>query len=326
MGPSILFDKSAIQSLGQRALREASRYFYTVVPPVLLMETLADLSLQADDLAAAKKKVAEIARKVFPIHSIANAHYQPMCVHNLLGDPIPMNRIPAVAGGRPVTAGDGTRGWVIDLQPENEAVLRWRNGDFNQDDLTFAVDWRKSARNSNLEEMKRALPKSPYRLESPEQVRALVDLMLADDELQEPLLRWFLRILRCDSRTLERVSFRWKVSIQQSLRSFAPYAYHCLRVQLTYYIGMMQSVFGTRPSNVVDLEYLYYTPFAFVFCSGDKLHKQLALNCFNRSGTNRRQVQATFSPSVNGNVRCCIPRFFSFRWCRACASFVRRVA
>ncbi len=46
MGPSILFDKSAIQSLGQQALHEVSRYFYTVVPPVLLMETLADLSLR----------------------------------------------------------------------------------------------------------------------------------------------------------------------------------------------------------------------------------------------------------------------------------------
>jgi hypothetical protein len=26
----------------------------------------------------------------------------------------------------------------------------------------------------------------------------------------------------------------------------------------------------------VDVEYLHYTPFAFVFCSGDKLHRQLA--------------------------------------------------
>lgn len=26
----------------------------------------------------------------------------------------------------------------------------------------------------------------------------------------------------------------------------------------------------------MDLEYLCYTPFAFVFCSGDKLHRQLA--------------------------------------------------
>jgi hypothetical protein len=62
----------------------------------------------------------------------------------------------------------------------------------------------------------------------------------------------------------------------RSLVSFAPYAYHCLRVQLIYYIGMIQGFFGTRPRNIVDLEYLNYTPFPCMFCSGDKLHGQLA--------------------------------------------------
>jgi hypothetical protein len=70
MGPSILFDKSAIQSLGQQALHEVSRYFYTVVPPVLLMETLADLSLRLDDLDGTRKKVAVIVNKVYSIDSI----------------------------------------------------------------------------------------------------------------------------------------------------------------------------------------------------------------------------------------------------------------
>ena len=56
MGPSILFDKSAIQSLDGPATREVSRYFYTVVPPVLLMETLADLSLTPGKLDDAKSQ------------------------------------------------------------------------------------------------------------------------------------------------------------------------------------------------------------------------------------------------------------------------------
>lgn len=99
--------------------------------------------------------------------------------------------------------------------------------------------------------------------------------MLAQPEFQKPLLYWFLSLLRCDSETCERVAVRWKWDVERSLVSFAPYAYHCLRVQLIYYIGMIQGFFGTRPSNIVDLEYLCYTPFAYVFCSGDKLHRQL---------------------------------------------------
>ncbi len=276
MGPAILFDKSAIQGLGQKVLAEVSRYFYTVVPHVLLMETLADLSLKPNDLPAAQKKVADIARKVFPIDSIANAHYHTMCVHNLLGDHVPMSRIPAVAGAKPVVAADGSKGVFIDVQSENEAVLRWRRGQFNSDDMKFAVEWRKAAKGANLEEMKQALPKPPVRLETVDEVCNFADLMLAQDEMQAPMLMWFMSLLRCDHSTQEKILVRWKFDVQRTLQYFAPYAYHCLRVQLIYYIGMLQGVFGTRPSNIVDLEYLYYTPFSSVFCSGDKLHQQLA--------------------------------------------------
>lgn len=276
MGPSILFDKSAIQSLGQKALHEVSRYFYTVVPPVLLMETLADLSLSQDDVEGARKKVTQIANKVFPIDSIANAHFHPMCVHNLLGEQVPMDRVPAVGGARPVVAKDGSKGFFIDVQPENEAVLRWRSGQFSEEDLSFAIKWRESAHGTNLEAMKQGLPKPPIKIESAEQVGVVVDLMLGQPELQEPLLHWFLGLLRCDKETCEKVAVRWKWAVDRSLAAFAPYAFHCLRVQLLYYTGMMQGFFGTRPSNIVDLEYLCYTPFAFVFCSGDKLHRQLA--------------------------------------------------
>ena len=150
MGPSIIFDKSAIQSLRKDALHEVSRYFYTVVPPVLLMETLADLSLNPNDLDGARQKVAIIASKLFPIDSIANADYYSMCIHNLLGEHVPMDRKPAVLGARSVTANDGSNGLIIDIQPENEAVLRWRSGRFNEDDLKFAVQWRESATGSNF--------------------------------------------------------------------------------------------------------------------------------------------------------------------------------
>lgn len=305
MGPSILFDKSAIQSLGPKALHEVSRYFYTVVPPVLLMETLADLSLSQDDVEGAKKKVAEIANKVFPLDSIANAHFHLMCVHNLLGDRVPMGRVPAVCGARPVVAKDGSKGMFIDIQPENDAVQRWCSGQFSEEDLTFALQWRESAHGTNLEAMKQALPKPPIKVQSAEQVGMVVDLMLAQPELQEPLLHWFLKLLRCDEATCEKVTVRWKWVVERSLVSFAPYAHHCLRVHLLYYTGMMQGFFGTRRSNIVDLEYLCYTPFAFVFCSGDKLHRQLAHLVLrdDQSFVERAELQQALSQLVEARAK-----------------------
>lgn len=276
MGPVILFDKSAIQGLGHNALAEVSHYFYTVVPHVLLMEALADLSLMSGDLLAAQNKVAVIASKFFPIDSIANAHYHTMCVHNLLGDDIPMARVPAVAGAKPIDATDSSKGMFIDVQPENEAVLRWRSGQFNSDDMKVAIEWRNAVKRSNLEEMKQSLPNPPIKLKSPEEVRDFVDFWLVQQEVQTSTLIWFMNHLRFDEAKHQRILVRWKFEVNKTLSSFAPYAYHCLRVQLIYYVGMLQGVFGTRPSNIVDLEYLCYTPFASVFCSGDKLHKQLA--------------------------------------------------
>jgi hypothetical protein len=213
---------------------------------------------------------------LYPIDSIANADYRWLCIHNLLGERIPMTRTPVDSGARPVTASDGSKGVVIDLQPENEAVVRWRCGNFNEDDLRFAIEWRRSASASNFEEMKKALPKPPIRLRTAEQVAGVVDVMLTDPDTNGVMLLWLLRRLRCGPETVARITVRWKWDILRSLPVFAPYAYHCFRVRLIGLLGMMQGIVGTRPSNIVDLEYLYYTPFAFIFCSGDKLHQQLA--------------------------------------------------
>lgn len=50
-----------------------------------------------------------------------------------------------------------------------------------------------------------------------------------------------------------------------------------LTVDLVFYLGMASHEIGTeRPSNMIDVAYLYYLPFCMVFVSGDKLHARLA--------------------------------------------------
>lgn len=276
MGPTIVFDKSAIQSIGQKSLIEVGLHFFTVVPPVLLFETLADLSLNPNDLASSKKKVAEVANKVFPSSSIANEHYYTMCKHNLLGDCVPMERRPAITGSKHVVAADGSKGVVIDKQREYEAVSRWRNGMFSREDMAFATSWRQAATGANLEELKQLLPRPSSDLKSAENVRDFVDGILSRPDAQEPLLVLFLYLMKFDPEITQKILVRWKFDVSRSLVTFAPYACHCLRVQLIFYFGMQYGIFGTRSSNIVDLEYLHYIPFASVFCSGDKLHSLLA--------------------------------------------------
>lgn len=276
MGPSIIFDKSALQSLGQQAIYEVSRYFYTVIPTVLLYEILADLSLDADDLDASKKRVVEVSRKVLPIDSMTNIHYHTLCVGNLLGNEVEMERRPLVGGAKTVVSADGRQGVFVDVQPENQAVLRWQRGDISDNDLKFASQWRDQAENAGLEEAKQKLPKPDFKLDSLVELNSFVDILLSHAESQFTMLNWFMDVLGCPEGTREQVRQRWQTESPTSIKEFAPYAYHCLRIQTLFYLGMNHGLFGTRSSNIVDLEYLCYTPFANVFCSGDKLHQQMA--------------------------------------------------
>jgi hypothetical protein len=41
-----------------------------------------------------------------------------------------MRRVPAIGGGRLVTARDGWKGMVFDEPPEMDVVRRWRAGNF----------------------------------------------------------------------------------------------------------------------------------------------------------------------------------------------------
>lgn len=95
-----------------------------------------------------------------------------------------MERRPVVAGSQRVTTADGRVGLYRGMQAEDEAVLRWRAGDFSQADLDFAVEWREAIRGMNLEATKASLPKLTYRLKSLAELREVVDAMLADESVQ----------------------------------------------------------------------------------------------------------------------------------------------
>lgn len=62
-----------------------------------------------------------------------------------------------------------------------------------------------------------------------------------------------------------------------SLKDFAPYAAFSLTIDLVFYLGMGIGQIGAdRPSNMIDVAYLYYLPFCMLFVSGDNLHARLA--------------------------------------------------
>ena len=57
---------------------------------------------------------------------------------------------------------------------------------------------------------------------------------------------------------------------------YAPYATHVARIDMFFYSALARGLLDTnKPSDRVDLTYLYYLPFAKIFASSDNFHKRL---------------------------------------------------
>jgi hypothetical protein len=61
-----------------------------------------------------------------------------------------------------------------------------------------------------------------------------------------------------------------------ALDEFAPYAAYNLLVDLFFYLSLGAGLVSSeRPSDRVDITYLYYLPFCMIFTSGDSLHRRI---------------------------------------------------
>ena len=278
MGPVLVIDKSALQSFSFEELLILHTNFHLNIVPILVIEILGDIKKPAYG-SLSREKVSELARKVFPFDSAVNMHYQDLLRASLLGYEVPLGRRPILAGGNQVRTTQGEIGMIFEESPEEKALRRWRNGDFNAAEEILGEKWRESTRNLDLEEAKRNLqvltPKSPI-IKDRSHLNQVITNTLEDDGLQRDLLKIIMVQFHLSTRDAQQSFFRWETSGCPPLRVFAPYALHCLRVNLFFMLGLLQDLISTRSTNRVDMEYLYYLPFCMVFCSEDKFHCQIA--------------------------------------------------
>ena len=74
-----------------------------------------------------------------------------------------------------------------------------------------------------------------------------------------------------------KVQERWVRLGRPRLMDFAPYTAHCLLVDVFFHVAVDKRLIAPeRPSNRIDIAYLYYLPFAMMFVSNDKLHRRAA--------------------------------------------------
>jgi len=281
MGPVALFDKSFLQSLSVDESVWFDHFFYPNICPLFFVETLADLSksnLRSD--RTAEDEVRIIANKTPELSGGPCVYHQSLCIGDLMGHRAPMTGQIPLGNARSVQAADGRKGTVYDESLEQEALRRWRDAAFEDVERLFARGWRQMLASLDLAAVAEGMRKlgiNPQNCKSLDQARDIATGLLHSRDKpfdQMALLFLFVQIPR---DMMQPILARWKIDQYRPLAAYAPYAAHILSVELFFQIALAANLISTeRPSNRVDIAYLFYLPFCQVFTSSDALHRRCA--------------------------------------------------
>lgn len=278
MDISIVIDKSTFQSLSFDELFRLSCYYKHIITPVLTMEILGDLKKEAQEgKAPPEERVKDFAKKLFPMETVVNLHYKVLLKGDLLGNPISFDGRPHVGINKAVASESGMRGYLIEETEEEKSIYKWKDGNFSEADHELSALWRMTTTQEDLlERLKKSLnPDAAIKFVDFHELNKFVSESITSPATQEFLLISLLQNYDIDAMSSVQIFGRWNQEGKPLIKDFAPFAFHCLRVDTLFLFGLTSGLIGTRPTNRVDLEYLYYLPFGNIFTSNDKVHKNL---------------------------------------------------
>lgn len=277
MGPTTLFDKSFIQSLSIDESVWYNHFYINNICPLFYVETLADLSKEMSNGRTAEDVVGNIADKT-PEGGLPNVFHLEICLASLYGEQVPMVGQIFINAGKPVKNQDKA-GLLVEGTPENLALARWRERKFEEVERDFAREWRtqiKGTKLSNLKECINYLPDSYKELKNLEQIASFVDRFLADKKYVRNHALLVKKLQYISIVDMSNIMRRWQYMKHIPIVEFAPYASYVLKVDLVFILAMYKGIISDqRPSNGIDVDYLKYLPFSYVFVSQDRLHRML---------------------------------------------------
>lgn len=280
-GPTAVYDKSAIQLLSREEARWFTHFFRGVITPVFLAESLSNLAKEFSDNRDPTKVVAAMAAKVQDMGSLPNVPHTELITMNLRGYQVEMRGVPLVGGAQRVQAANGEWGVFIDETPEEKALRRWQSGEFDNTERAHAAGWRVTSKSFDLQALVRSMKLSKEQRANISDltlshIKRAVDLFLGDPAAQFRTLSSAFEAFDVDPKEQSVLKRKWAELGRPHISHFAPYAYFALRLTTTFFAGVSLRRIPERPTNIIDLQYLYYLPFCQVFTSGDKLHRELA--------------------------------------------------
>ena len=276
--PIVVFDKSAFEAVSYRDHFFVLKHLRHNLVPILVVEIMADLS-KCDEPRRPTELVLDLARKFHGGGPPLNTDHLSLLAHNLLGQAVAMDGRICLPRIDKVPCKDGGYGLMVPTSPLNESILRWARGQFTRNEEETAGEWRRASEALSMEHVQRLLEANYVilpRAASLREALSNVDDLLNATALQNVWLDALLQQGVLGDADVLRVRTRWAGRSSICISDFAPYASYCLRLTLLLASAQRSGLVGARPTDSVDLMYLYYLPFCQVFVSDDRIHKALA--------------------------------------------------
>jgi hypothetical protein len=278
MGPVLIFDKSFLESLTLDESVWLDNFFSTNIAPVFYVETLADLEKEGKKGKIARtpeELVGELANKTPVLSSVPNVFHFRLLVEDLMGWEVEVaEKRPIVTGGQYKVAPDGKVSVDFKQFPETAALERWIRHDFWEIEKEIAQKWRRELSDVNFDPLitqaKSIVPLNTH-FANLEEIKKFVDGFVKGKYNQ--LIHLVFNILNIPEKPRKLILKRWYDTRPMPFDEFAPYRAHILKVDLFFLLCLDKGLISkNRPSNKIDISYLYYLPFCSTFASSDKLH------------------------------------------------------
>ena len=276
MGPTVLFDKSFIQSLSIDESVWFDHFFQSVLCAIFYIETLADLE-KSQETRTPEEEVALIADKSPEMHCSPVPYHLELCCGNLMGSKVPMTGQIPLRGGRLVKSDMGI-GFVYQPTPEADAFLRWHGKEFSELERLYAHEWRQALGSLSLADLAMELSGAGVdgkSCKSLSEARTLAMRVVHPFSHPVQCMKRALLFLRIPTALYGPILQRWTAVGCPPLAPYAPYASYMLTVELFFRIALAANLISNRRlSNAIDIAYLAYLPLCNIFVSSDKLHRR----------------------------------------------------
>lgn len=285
MSIPIVLDKSTFQGLNYEDIIELHKYYIVNITPLLVSEILGDLAKEEKEgKKTPKEQVTDLAKKMFPYNAYVNMGYKILVEKSLTGEFTTADNRPFLNAEKSINT-PTKKGMTFVETPEELSIKRWKKGEFDTMDEVIADVWRTESKDENVVKTFKTkfdhlkdIKIKDHKPSNEEKFLALKERLkerLYVELEPEDTLNLVVDYFEINPDLKESIQARWKNESHSDLHSLANYAMYCYEVVCLYFIGVNNSLCGERLTNLLDLEYLFYAPFARVFSTNDKFLKNL---------------------------------------------------